>query len=144
MKKILVILAALAFSTYPAFAQTEEAPEVEETEEAAEAENGEEGEDAEEAPSAEDIAAAAELISEVSENQEQVNGYCAIFKEMEAAPEDDEAKAEELGTRMDEYLNSLGEDVAGAFTVADSVDPESEDGQAIAESVEELNEKCAS
>jgi hypothetical protein len=92
--------------------------------------------------SAEEAAEAAELISSIGEDQAKLDGYCAIIKEMEAAPEDDEAKAEELYTKMDQYLAGLGDDVADAFAAADSVDPASAEGQAIEESLEDLSEKC--
>jgi hypothetical protein len=91
---------------------------------------------------AEEANAAAATISSIGEDQAKLDGYCAIMKEMEAAPEDDEAKAEELGGKMDQYLAGLGEDVADAFAAADSVDPESAEGQTIEEAFEELSEKC--
>lgn len=92
---------------------------------------------------AEEATAAAATISSIGDDQAKLDGYCAIFKEMEAAPEDDEAKAEELGGRMDQYLAGLGEDVADAFGTADSVDPASAEGQTLEEAMEELGEKCS-
>lgn len=91
---------------------------------------------------AEEATAAAATISSIGDDQAKLDGYCAIFKEMEAAPEGDEAKAEELGGKMDQFLAGLGEDVADAFGAADSVDPASAEGQTLEEALEELGEKC--
>lgn len=126
MKALIAATALATLLAMPAYAQTE----------------GEEQEEETVTISAEEAEAAAEIISSIGEDQAKLQGYCDIIKEMEAAPEDDEAKAEELGGKMDQYLTDLGEDVADAFGAADSVDPESEEGQKIEEAFEELSEKC--
>ncbi len=123
MKNLIAIAAVSALFAFPALAQTEQ--------------NG----DAEEI-TAEEIAAAAEVISEISEDQAKADGYCAIIREMEAVPEADEAQAEQVGMKMEEYLNSLGEGVADAFGVLDAVDLESEAAASLSEALEELDEKC--
>lgn len=127
MKSIIAATALAALFAMPVYAQTE-------------TDNGEQEETV--TVTAEEAAAAAEIISSIGEDQAKADGYCAIIKEMEAAPEDDEAKAEELSGKMDEYLAGLGEDVADAFATADSVDPESAEGQSLEEAFEELSEKC--
>jgi hypothetical protein len=129
MKFFIAATALVALFAMPVYAQTD-----------TENESGQEEETV--AVSTEEIQAAAEVISGIAEDQAKVDGYCAIVKEMEAAPEDDEAKAEELSIKMDDYLAGLGEDVADAFATADSVDPEAEDGQIIGDALEELIEKC--
>lgn len=129
MRSFVAATALATLLAMPVYAQTE-------------GENATEQEEETVTISAEEITAATEVISGIAEDQAKVDGYCAIVKEMEAAPEDDEAKAEELSTKMDEYLTGLGEDVSDAFVTADSVDPESEDGQKIGEALEELIEKC--
>lgn len=131
MRSFVVATALAALLAMPVYAQTE-------------AENGAEQEEETVEVSAEEVEAAAEVIAGISEDQAKVDGYCAIVKEMEAVPEDDEAKAEELYSKMDEYLVGLGDDVVNAFITTDSVDPESEDGQKIGEALEELIEKCGS
>jgi hypothetical protein len=126
--KALIAAAALAtLFAMPVYAQTDE-------------ENGAEEEAV--TVTAEEATAAAATISSVGDDQAKLDGYCAIMNEMEAAPEDDEAKAEELGGKMDQYLAGLGEDVADAFGTADGVDPASAEGQTLEEALEELGEKC--
>lgn len=150
MKSLLAILAICALFTLPAYAQDQSGTD---TENAAEtgAENGAEAEEAngeeaqengEETVSSEEADEAAEVISGIAEDKAKADGYCAIFKEMEAAPEGDEAKATELSTKMEEYIKGLGDDAVSAFATADSIDAESEDGQKVQEALEELNEKC--
>jgi hypothetical protein len=62
---------------------------------------------------------------------------------MEGIAEADEAKAEEVATKMDAYLTTLGDDVAEAFATAEDVDPESEDGQKIDAALDAIEAKCA-
>jgi len=131
MKSIIAATALAALFAMPVYAQTDG--------------NNAAGQEEETATvSAEEAHAAAEVISGIGEDQAKVDGYCAIIKEMETVPENDDAKAEEFSGKMDEYLASLGEDVADAFTTADIVDPESEDGQKIEAALDGLSQKCGS
>lgn len=126
--KALIAAAALAtLFAMPVYAQTDD-------------DNG--GEEETVAITAEEADAAVAVISSFGDDQAKLDGYCAIADEMEAAPEDDEAKAEELGGKMDQYLAGLGEDVADAFGTADSADPASAEGQKLEAALEALGEKC--
>lgn len=130
MKNLIAIGAFCALFALPAMAQDKAPAEGEEV--------------ATEAVTTEEVDAAVETIDGVAEDQAKADGYCAIYKEMEAAPESDEAKAEELSTKMDTYIAGLGEDVADAFALVDTVDPETEDGAKLEEAIGALDEKCAS
>ncbi|NJM34650.1 MAG: hypothetical protein HC850_08000 [Rhodomicrobium sp.] len=94
------------------------------------------------APTAAEIDAAVKAINLLATDQKKSEGYCAISKEMAALKEGDDKKAEELGTKMDDYIASLGKDIAKAFEIAESVDPESEDGKKLDAAYGSLEEKC--
>lgn len=130
MKKIFVITSLFALLALPAFAQAPKEGD------AAQEEAGQE------VPSAEEVNAAAKAINAFVEDKAKLDGYCAILKEMEQVKEGDDAKAEELGQKMDTYISGLSEDVQDAFAVADSVAPESEDAKKIDEAFEKIDEKC--
>ncbi|MGF1619691.1 MAG: hypothetical protein ACFCUR_03655 [Rhodomicrobiaceae bacterium] len=129
MKTFFAIAGLCTLLAVPAFAQTD---------------NAAEGEDAAvEAPTTEEVDAAVTTINTFAEDPAKTEGYCAISREMEGVAEDDEAKAEEVATKMDEYLISHGEEIAEAFATAEDVDPESEDGQKIDAALDALEQKCA-
>ena len=137
MKTIIAITGLCALLALPAFAQTEKQGE-------AAQENAAQEEAGEEAPSAEDVDAAVQAINSFAEDKKQVEGYCAILKEMEGLKDGDDQKAEELGQKMDTYISGLGEDVQDAFGVAEVVEPESEEAAKIDEAFGTLEEKCVS
>jgi hypothetical protein len=132
MKNFFAIAGLCTLLAAPAFAQTDNAPEGAEAEETAV-----------EAPTTEEVDAAVATINTVAEDPANVEGYCAISSEMEGIAEADEAKAEEVATKMDAYLTTLGDDVAEAFATAEDVDPESEDGQKIDAALDAIEAKCA-
>jgi hypothetical protein len=132
MKKFFAIAGLCTLLAAPAFAQTDNAPEA-----------AEGAETAVEAPTTAEVDAAVATINGIAEDPAKVEGYCAINKEMEGVAEADEAKAEEIATKMDTYLTSLGEEVADAFATAEAVDPASDDGQKIDAAFGTLEEKCA-
>jgi hypothetical protein len=127
MKNILAIAGLCALLAAPAFAQTNQAAE-----------------EADTPPTAEEIEDAASTISAMAANQAQAEGYCAIQNEIDAAPEGDEAAADALGEKMDAYLAGLGEDIAEAFDIADSVDEASPDNAKIDAAFAELDQACGS
>lgn len=95
-----------------------------------------------EAPTAEEIDQAVKTINAFAADEAKIKGYCDITKEMGAVPETDEAKMEELGKKMDDYVTKLGEPILEAFAIAEAVDPESEDGKKIDEAFGAIEEKC--
>ena len=125
MKNILAIAGLCALLATPAFAQSNQAAE-----------------EADTPPTTEEIEDAAETISAMAGNQAQVEGYCAIRNEIDAAPEGDEAAADALDDKMDTYLAGLGEDIADAFDIADSVDEASPDLAKIDAAFAELDQAC--
>lgn len=133
MKNLFAIAGLCALLAAPAFAQTANAPEGAEPEEAAV-----------EAPTTEEVDAAIATLNTIGEDPAKIEGYCALSNEMESVAEGDEAKAEEVGAKMDEYLVSLGEEVMAAFETAEDVDPESDDGRKIDAAFEALEAKCVS
>ncbi len=137
MKTIIAITSLCALLALPAFAQTEK------NDDAAQ-ENTAQEEATEEAPSAEDVDAAMKAINSFVEDKKQVEGYCAILKEMEGLKDGDDQKAEELGQKMDTYISGLSEDIQEAFGVAEVVESESEESAKIDEAFGKLEEKCGS
>jgi hypothetical protein len=129
MKKVLALAGLCALLAAPAYAQQQPAQPGA-------------AEPAAEAPSKEEAEKAAKTIETLTGDQKKVEGYCAITKEMAAAPEGDQKKAEELGKKMDDYLNGLGNDTAEAFGIAEAVDPETEEGKKIDAAFTALEGKC--
>ncbi|WP_125461883.1 MULTISPECIES: hypothetical protein [Rhodomicrobium] len=128
MKTFLATTAICALLTMPVFAQAAK-PEAEEPVTP---------------PTAAEVDSAVKEINALVADDKKVAGYCAIQKELAAVPETDEKKAEEVGTKMDTYLASLGEPVTEAFGVAEVVDPASEDGKKIDTAFGALEAKCGS
>lgn len=93
-------------------------------------------------PSKAEVEAAVKTINGVASDKKKSDGYCAISKEMSALKDGEDKKAEELNTKMDNYLKGLGEPVLNAFGMAESVDPASEDGQKLDAAFTALDEKC--
>ena len=89
-----------------------------------------------------DINAAVKTITELTNDQTKVAGYCAITKEMAGVAETDTAKMEAVGTKMDAYLTGLGEQYAEAFEAGEGVTPESEDGKKLEAAYTALKAKC--
>jgi hypothetical protein len=94
------------------------------------------------APTAAEIDAAVKAFADFAADAKKVEGYCAISKEMGALKEGDDKKAEELGQKMDDYINTLGEAIVKAFETAENVDPESEAGKKIDAAYGALDDKC--
>lgn len=97
------------------------------------------------APEAEekvDVNASIATITEFTNDATKVAGYCAISKEMAAVKEGDTAKMEELGKKMDAYMNGLGEKYVDAFASSEAVAPESEDGKKLDTALGALEAKC--
>lgn len=99
-------------------------------------------EEAAPAPTKAEVEAAVKTINDMAADQKKASGYCTISKEMGALKEGEDKKAEELGKKMDDYLNTLGEPVVNAFDMAETVDPASEDGQKLDAAFTALDEKC--
>ncbi len=126
MKRIFAVTALCTFLISPAFAQTEPKEDA-----------------AQEAPTAEAIANAVKSLESFIDDKAKTDGYCAILKELEAVPEGDDAKVEEVSQKLDAYIGGLSEDVQNAFTVAEAVAPDSPDAQKIDEAFGKLEEQCA-
>jgi hypothetical protein len=89
-----------------------------------------------------DVNAAIKTITEFTADDKKVAGYCALSKEMSAVKDGDNAKMEELGKKMDTYLTGLGEQYVDAFSAAEAVAPESEDGKKLDTALGTLETKC--
>ena len=72
----------------------------------------------------------------------KLDGYCTLIKEMTTASED-EAKFDELEKQMRELLKSFGPQFEQVLSLSESTDPESEDGEALSDAFDRLDEKCA-
>jgi opacity protein-like surface antigen len=129
MKKALALAGLCALLAVPAYAQQPAQPQA--------------GADAAaEAPTKEEAAAAAKSIEAFADDAKKAEGYCAITKEMAGVAETDTKKTEELGKKMDDYLNAAGAGTAEAFGIAEAVDPESEEGKKIDAAFTKLEGKC--
>jgi hypothetical protein len=97
---------------------------------------------AEEAEPPVDVNAAIKTITEFTNDEKKVAGYCAISKEISGVKDGDNAKMEELGNKMDAYLTGLGEQYVDAFAATESVAPESEEGKKLDTALGALETKC--
>jgi hypothetical protein len=66
---------------------------------------------------------------------------CRITKALAATT--DSAKSEDLTERMDDLLGAPGSDAMTAVHLAHLVDPKTEDGMALENAMDTLDEKCA-
>jgi len=116
MKRIFVVTGICALLAGPAIAQDEGAP------------------------TAEEVNAAVETINAFAEDESKVQGYCDLLRQMDSLEEGEEDKVQELSNEMNAYLES--NDVLDAFSLAESVDPASENGQKVDAAFAELDQAC--
>lgn len=88
------------------------------------------------------VDAAIKTITEFTNDEKKVSGYCAISKEISGVKEGDTAKMEELGKKMDTYLSGLGPQYTEAFSATESVDPDSDQGKKLDTALGALETKC--
>lgn len=128
MKHLFALAALCALLSGPAMAQTQPAAPAAEEAEAAEPV---------------DVDAAVKAINDMATDEKKAAGYCEISKELAALTEADDAKGEELGKKLDDYLTGLGEEYIEAFDAAEGLDPETEDGKKLDAAFADLEGKCA-
>lgn len=87
---------------------------------------------------------AIKAFSAVENDAAKVKIYCAMSKAMNSAAdvEKDEAKAAALDKQLGDYMNQLGTDFQKAWDTGADVDPESDDGKKLSESLDKLEAKC--
>ncbi len=124
---ITAALFALLFAT-PVNAQTEPANEAED--------------DAPLTLTAEEVDAAVALITAVGADQAKFSTYCTLIAEYDALPENDEAKANEVDTKWEAFVATLGEDTVDAFDAYDEIDSATPEGQKLDAAVDALDAKC--
>ncbi len=87
------------------------------------------------------------VVKMISGDKAKIEAYCDMGKvgaEMdEADQKKDTKKVDELSQRMDEMAKQLGPEYAALTEALKDVDPESEDGQEIGSTLQELDKLCA-
>lgn len=68
--------------------------------------------------------------------------YCNLLGQMESMPDEDAAKYEALERQLDAVIDSYGTDVSAAWDTVSEIDPETEDGKAVAAAFEAIEGKC--
>ena len=86
------------------------------------------------------VDAAIRALDALEADAGKLQGYCAILKEMFAAGED-EAKNEELETKMEQYLTTLGPEYLAAWQLGEDV-AQAPDSAKLEAAFERLEDKC--
>ncbi|HWB44601.1 MAG TPA: hypothetical protein VG900_04110 [Hyphomicrobiaceae bacterium] len=87
------------------------------------------------------VEAAIQAVSKIPADTAKFQGYCALLTELDAAGEEG-PKVDEVQNKLSDFMQSMGPDVAAAWALYDELEPESEDGKALAAAFEALDEKC--
>jgi hypothetical protein len=87
------------------------------------------------------VEAAVQAIAKIQTDAAKFQGYCALLTELDAAGEEG-PKVDEVQTKLTAFMQSMGPDVAAAWDLYDELEPDSEDGKALAASFEAPDEKC--
>jgi hypothetical protein len=87
------------------------------------------------------IEVAIDALAKIEADAAKFREYCRITKELATAT--DAARSEDLTEQMDDLLGALGSDVMMAVYLARLVDPKTEDGMALENAMDGLDEKCA-
>ena len=92
----------------------------------------------------ESVDAAVKTFKSVGDDADKLKIYCEMSKIMSMDEDvEDEAKAEELDKKMQDYMEQLGPDFEAAFEAGAELDPETADGKAYDGALDELDTKCA-
>lgn len=86
--------------------------------------------------------AAIKALEKIPADSAKFATYCNLLGEMSSLPDDDSAKYEALEDQLDKVIVSYGADVSGAWDTLSEVDPDSDDGKAVAAAFESMEEKC--
>jgi len=91
----------------------------------------------------ESVEAAIKTFQSVGQDADKLKIYCEMSKLMSMDEDvEDEAKAEELDKKMQDYMEKLGPDFEAAFEAGADLDPDSEDGKAYDGALDDLDGKC--
>jgi hypothetical protein len=88
------------------------------------------------------VQSAIKVFEQTAADTGKMKTYCAMSKLM-ADVGDDEKKAEAAEKQLDGYLKELGADFEQAWSVGDGLDENSDDGKALNEALDKLDEKCS-
>jgi len=89
-----------------------------------------------------EIQAAVTALEKIPADTTKFTAYCNLLGEMASMPDDDSAKYEALEKRLDEIIDSYGQEVSDAWDTLSEVDPDSEDGKSAAAAFETMEAKC--
>lgn len=88
------------------------------------------------------VEAAIKTLDKIPADTAKFEAYCNLLGDMESVPDTDAAKYEALESQLDAVIDSYGADVAEAWDTLSEVDPETDDGKAVAAAFEALEGKC--
>jgi hypothetical protein len=89
-----------------------------------------------------EITAAIASLEKIPADTAKFATYCNLLGEMSTLPDDDSAKYEALEKKLDEVIDSYGQDVSNAWDTLSEVDPDSDDGKAVTAAFEAVEAKC--
>jgi hypothetical protein len=88
------------------------------------------------------VEAAIKTLDKISADTAKFTSYCNLLGDLESVPDTDAAKYEALEGQLDAVIDSYGAEVVQAWDTLSEVDPETDDGKAIAAAFEVLEGKC--
>jgi hypothetical protein len=88
------------------------------------------------------VASAIMTLEKIPADSAKFETYCKLLGHMESMPDDDAAKYEALERQLDAVIDSYGTDVSAAWDTVSEIDPETEDGKAVAAAFDAIEGKC--
>jgi hypothetical protein len=88
------------------------------------------------------VEAAIRTLEKIPADTAKFETYCNLLGQMENMPDDDAAKYEALESQLDAVIDSYGTDVSEAWDTVSEIDPETEDGKAVAAAFDAMEGKC--
>ena len=88
------------------------------------------------------IEAAIKTLEKIPADSTKFETYCNLLGQMESVPDDDAAKNEALKHQLDAVIDSYGTEVSAAWDTVSGIEPETEDGKAVASAFEAIEGKC--
>jgi hypothetical protein len=88
------------------------------------------------------VEAAIRTLEKIPADTAKFETYCTLLGQMESVPDDDAAKYEALERQLDAVIDSYDTDVSAAWDTISEIDPETEDGKAVAAAFDAIEGKC--
>jgi hypothetical protein len=88
------------------------------------------------------VEAAIKTLDKIPADAAKFTSYCNLLGDMESVPDTDAAKYEAIESQLDAVIDSYGADVVEAWDTLSEIDPETDDGKAVAAAFEAIEGKC--